>query len=183
MYPSEVKRVGLWGERGCIFCFISCFWNCTKWPSLYFNLNLTKICTISQRSCLYLQWPPPVKMNRVNGSFWKIGTAVRVSGPHWGIKTYILLWRGINAETEESLSKIPVRMLKHIFGGSESKKLEEVAPNEKSCKILKVMIVECETTVGAVNSRKNIAENLVKCIEIVQLFFYNSENRGQWRDK
>lgn len=68
-------------------------------------------------------------------------------------------------------------MLKNIFGGSESKKLEEVAPNGESCKILRVMIVECETSVGAVNSRKNIAENLVKCMEIVQLYFYNSENR------
>lgn len=40
------------------------------------------------------------------------------------------------------------------------------------------MIVECETTVGAVNSRKNIAENLVKCIEIVQLFFSITQRIG-----
>lgn len=96
---------------------------------------------------------------------------MRASGSHWGIKTYILLWSEINAETEESLSEIPVHRLKNIFGGSESKKFEEVAPNGKSCKILKVMIVECETIVVAVNSRKSIAENLVKCMEIVQLFF------------
>lgn len=39
-------------------------------------------------------------------------------------EAYILLWSGTNAET---LSKILVHILKHIFGYSESKIFEEVA--------------------------------------------------------
>lgn len=40
------------------------------------------------------------------------------------------------------------------------------------------MTGKCETTVDAVNSRKNIIENLEKCMKKIQLFFYNSEERG-----
>lgn len=127
MYQVKSKKWD-YGERGITYFVLSVVFGIAPSDWAFTLIWVWSKSAQSLRKTVFVfSDSPPVKMNRVNGSFWKIGTAVRVSGPHWGIKTYILLWCGVNAETEESLSKIPVCMLKNIFGGGDSKKLEEVA--------------------------------------------------------